>query len=78
MELKAVVDRMEGDLAVLLVNDSEAELHVPMHYLPPGTKAGAWLRISFRADPAGEAETRERVDTKMDKLRQRGGRLDRD
>lgn len=48
--MKAVVDRIENDMAVLLVGPEETVLDVPVRYLPEQVKEGSWLRMDFRLD----------------------------
>ena len=84
MAERAVVDRIEdGDLAVVLVGDDEVEHVVPRNELPEGTEAGSVLRVSIedgrivnpRLDAEDTEQTRQRVDDKMRKLRERGRKL---
>lgn len=79
MAMKAVVDRFEGDLAVLLVGEDEIEFVVPHSELPAGTKKGTWLRLSLEVDRQATTDADERIGEKMEQLRERGSRLaDRD
>jgi hypothetical protein len=80
-EERAVVDRIEdGGLAVLLVGSTETEIVVPLSELPPGTGAGSILRVqteagrivSARFDAEDQQATRERIEEKQRRLRQRG------
>jgi hypothetical protein len=84
MDERAVVDRIEdGDLAVVLVGDDEVEHIVPRNELPEGTEAGSVLRVDVedgrivnaRLDDEDTEQTRQRVDDKMRKLRERGRKL---
>jgi hypothetical protein len=52
--MKAVVDRIEGELAVLLLGDKEVKLDVALAELPSGTKEGSWLKVKFELDPEGD------------------------
>ena len=77
MDVKAVVDRFEGDKAVILVGDEEDQLVVDRGQLPPGTREGDWLRADVRDDVLIGAETDEqetadakaRIAAKLGKLR---------
>ena len=77
MTVKAVVDRFEGELAVLLLNDGQEQLVVPRKSLPPGTKAGHWLQveidngkmISAVIDEEETARASQRIAEKLDRLR---------
>jgi hypothetical protein len=50
MKTKAVIDRFEGDKAVLLVGEEEDKLIVPRASLPPGVKEGQWLQVDVEDD----------------------------
>jgi len=78
----AVVDRLEGELAVLLLGADEVEVTVPVGALPDGAGEGAWLLVAASsagvevvgADPDGEARQRERMQRRLARLRaERGG-----
>ena len=55
--VKAFVDRIEEDVAVILFSDGGGQFDAPVRYLPPGTKAGDHLVISFQLDPESRAAT---------------------
>ena len=60
--IKAFVDRIESNLAVILLcDDAGVQFDLPVQYLPPGIRAGDHLVISFRLDPASAAATRQNV-----------------
>lgn len=75
MKTKAVIDRFEGDQAVLLVNEK------PMGFrrksLPAGLKEGDWLLIevegerlvSAEYDEAETKKTKDRIAEKLARLR---------
>lgn len=73
---KAAIDRIDEGIAVLLLGEAEQELYVPLAQLPPGAKAGDWLRVTVvsgqlqRAEPDLEEtrRRRERIRAKLDKL----------
>ena len=44
MKTKAVIDRFEGDKAVLLVGEEEDRLIIPRVSLPSGAMEGMWLQ----------------------------------
>lgn len=84
MEEKAVIDQVVDERhAVLLVGENEREHVVPLVRLPPGAKAGTWLRVRFdgeklvdaTVDPEETERVRQRISEKMTQLRQRGRRL---
>ncbi len=86
MEEQAVFERVVDHVyAVLLVGDDERECIVPVAHLPQDAKPGDWLRVRIEDDEIVAAtvdaeETRrvkQRIETKLDRLRNRGRRLDR-
>ena len=50
----AVVDRIEGEVAVLLVGEDEVKVDFPKKYLPRGTKEGSVLDLSLGLDIKAE------------------------
>jgi hypothetical protein len=77
MKTKAVIDRFEDDLAVLLVGEEEEQLVVPRTSLPNGAKEGDWLQVEVEDDHLVSAvvdldETtaaKERIAEKLARLR---------
>jgi hypothetical protein len=57
-----VIDRFEGDLAVLVPDDSAEVLHGPCAHLPAGVREGDCLRMEENgATTAYEAANRRRM-----------------
>jgi hypothetical protein len=79
MKTKAVIDRFEGDKAVLLVGEEEDRLVVPRSSLPAGAKEGLWLQVDVADDRVlsatiDQVETAKRIERIEEKLaRQRKG-----
>jgi hypothetical protein len=49
--LKVFIDRIEGDLAVVvLYDDDRIKFNLPVKYLPEGTRGGDHLALSFAMD----------------------------
>jgi hypothetical protein len=70
--MKAVIDRVEGELAVLLLGDKgEFKLNLPLSQLPEGCKEGDILNMSFERDVVGTEQAKERVSGLMEKLKQK-------
>lgn len=70
--MKAVIDRIEGDLAVVLVGEKgEIKLNIPLSLLPEGCKEGEALNISIERDQAATEQAKGRVSGLMDKLKQK-------
>ena len=71
--MKAVIDRVEGEFAVLLLGDKgEFRLNFPLSLLPAGCKEGDVLSISIERNVAATEQTKERVSNLMDKLKKKG------
>ena len=72
-----VVDRVVGDVAVVLVGDKESEYELTTASLPKGVGEGSWLRVRrdgsslvvLGRDEAGEAKQRQAVKDRLDRLR---------
>jgi hypothetical protein len=70
--MKAVIDRVEGELAVLLLGYESMTLNLPLSQLPEGCREGDVLNVSFERDPAATEQAKERVSGLMDKLKKKG------
>jgi len=77
MEEKAVIDRFEGEKAVLLAGEEQRVVIVPRKDLPAGAREGHWLKLRLEgqsvvgidADEEGTAKARQRIADKLDRLR---------
>ncbi|MGI5875457.1 MAG: DUF3006 domain-containing protein [Dethiobacteria bacterium] len=69
--MKVVIDRFEGDYAVLLVGEKELKVNMPRELLPEGIGVGSWLKMSFKPDPAGEKKQREKIEGLLERLKKR-------
>lgn len=67
--MRAIVDRIEEDVAVLIFEDG-GRAYVPPHRLPPGAGEGTVLQVSWIVDT--ESTTKEVADL-IDRLRRRTG-----
>ncbi len=80
--LKAVIDRFEGDKAVLLVGDMQDQLVVSRGVIPKDAEEGDWLSVEVDGkrilrvviDEEETANAKRRIDEKMTILR-RGNHL---
>ncbi len=70
--VKAVIDRFEGDFAVVLFGDKEIKVDIPIELLPKGAKEGSWLNISFVMDMEGTAKQEEKIRVLLEKLKKKG------
>lgn len=60
--MKVVIDRIEGDLAVMLIcDDEEISLDIPVKYLPQGAKAGDYFNLSFAPDLESRTAIQQRT-----------------
>jgi hypothetical protein len=74
---KAVIDRFEGDYAVLFVGEENRQVIVPRKEIPEGAAEGEWLKVELDGDhvlhvEVDEAETasaKQRIAEKLDRLR---------
>ena len=85
VELSAVIDRLEGDTAVLSVGDGGRTMDVPVSRLPEGATDGDHLRLTFDGEPAADtlkraardegsrAAAEERIRSLREGLKRRGG-----
>jgi hypothetical protein len=75
MTEKAVIDRFEGDSAIILI--AEKPIVIPRASLPKGVKEGDWLQvemeegnfISAKLDPMETKLATERIAEKLNRLR---------
>lgn len=69
--MKAVVDRIENDIAILLCSDNEEKVNIPLKLLPLGTHEGSWLKVDFELDGTGEQQQKEKITRLLEKLKQK-------
>jgi hypothetical protein len=75
--MKAVIDRFEGDLAVIILGDEDQRLNVPRNLLPPKAKEGSWLQLdivggqprNIKLDEKETEDARQRISDKLAHLR---------
>ncbi|MCC6446751.1 MAG: DUF3006 domain-containing protein [Armatimonadetes bacterium] len=66
---RAFLDRIEGDIAVLLLGDEEQnKVMLPARYLPKDTREGVVLTCSFRVEEEETESARSRVQSLIDEL----------
>ncbi len=76
---KGVVDRVVDEIAVVLVEEEGLEFELPVTRLPDEAEEGVWLSLevedgrvaSVELDQEGSEERRERVESKLERLRER-------
>lgn len=45
--MKAVIDRFEGEIAVLILGQGDERVDLPRAQLPRGVREGAWLQVEI-------------------------------
>lgn len=69
-KFKVTVDRIEEDIAVLLVRDEESiRINIPLFLLPAGSKEGDILDITIVKDLQETEDAKERVSSLLEKLK---------
>ena len=67
---KVVIDRVEGDLAVVVFyDDDRVKFNLPLQYLPEGVREGDHLQMSFVKDLSGRESERMRIDELLKDLK---------
>jgi hypothetical protein len=67
---KVTLDRIEGNIAVLLLRDKESiKIDIPFFLLPPESREGDILNISIVRDAQETEAAKERVSFLLDKLK---------
>ncbi|QNO15772.1 DUF3006 domain-containing protein [Alkalicella caledoniensis] len=66
--MKAVIDRFEGEYAVLLIEQEEVQIDFPKRMLPENVKEGDILRFNIELDPDETSAQEERVGNLLEKL----------
>ena len=75
--MKAVIDRFEGDLAVLILEGSQERLNVARELLPKKSREGNWLQVEMEdgevrkavIDEEQTARAKKRIEEKLERLR---------
>jgi hypothetical protein len=68
--MKATIDRMEGDLAVLVsIEDQEVRIQVPVSVLPGGSREGDILSITLERDDKATAEAKAETASLIGRLK---------
>jgi hypothetical protein len=75
--MKAVIDRFEGEYAILIVGEEERRFNVPRKLFPKRAKEGLWLQVEIRdgevcditIDDQETERARQRIAEKLERLR---------
>ena len=57
--ISAYLDRIEGNLAVLLLGDEEKKLNFPREFLPEGAGEGDYLKLEIELDEDAKERAEE-------------------
>jgi hypothetical protein len=69
--MKCTIDRIEGEIAVLILQDDPRQrITVPAAILPAGCGEGDILTLVLEADPLAAGAARERVSELLKKLKE--------
>jgi hypothetical protein len=69
--MKATIDRIEGDIAVLILRDNEMlRVNVPVSLLPADSREGDIVTITIERDAAATLLAHERVTGLIERLKQ--------
>jgi hypothetical protein len=69
--MKVIIDRMEGDNAIMLVGEEAWEVIFPSALLPPGAAEGDWLELTIERDTSGRREKESELSSLLEKLKKR-------
>jgi hypothetical protein len=70
--MKAVIDRIENEIAVLLIGeDGKIRVNFPLSLLPDGSKESDILNISIERDTKATQQAKERTSSLMEKLKKK-------
>jgi hypothetical protein len=71
--LRGVVDRIEGDVVVVVLSDGN-QLLVKRHHMPEAITEGSVLDVSFNLNEEAAQEQRRKVEDLQQRLSERGRR----
>jgi hypothetical protein len=69
--MKATIDRIEGQMAVLLAGDEPVGFNIPLSLLPEGCKEGDVLNLAIERDLEETQDAKERVSSLMERLKKK-------
>lgn len=67
--MRAVVDRFEGEYAVLLIEEDKIKVDFPRKLLPDGTREGSWLTVNLKLDRERTKKQEEKIAELLNKLK---------
>lgn len=69
IRVRAFLDRVEEDRAVILVGEEGLEVVWPIDALPEGVREGSVLSFTVHVDEEAKEQTEQVVDSLIDRLR---------
>ena len=66
--IRGFVDRIEDDLATILLGESGDQVTLPVDYLPQGAGEGSVLSVVIRLDDEATRHTEDIVDSLINRL----------
>ncbi len=74
MKIKAAIDKIEENIALLLIRKDENErIYFPEKYLPEDAQEGSIVNIEITVDHQKTQETKKRVSSLIDQLKKKTG-----
>ena len=68
--IKAFIDRVEGDLAVIvLYDDDNVKFNLPLKCLPENVSEGDHLQMTFAVDKETREAEKQKIDLLLNKLK---------
>ena len=68
--MKATIDRIEGTIVVLILEEDEAvRINLPLSFLPEGCREGDILTIGIKRDTPGTKEAKEQLSRRIGRLK---------
>ena len=72
--MKAVIDRIEENIAVILFEEQKLQIDVPVELLPSNIKEGTWLNVNFTVDDDFTAEMYRKNKELLEKIKRKNRR----
>lgn len=74
IKFKALIDRIEGNIAVVLLGEEEQDaVDIPKNFLPTDIKEGDILNIRIQVKSRKTKESKEKVAEMIERLKNRSG-----
>jgi len=67
-DLRAVIDRIEGKMAVLLIGDESYRVALPRSFLPKDAVEGSVLKLSISVDADATNDAKKRISDIINRL----------